>query len=123
MQICGQAENFEPENNKNLDDYMVWSNILAYWADIQALKKVTRENKVSMEWNGKMDVIARGVILSTTFLVIIGLIVWKLKSRISAIQRRPVEIGLGTLSGLAQGLRQEQIQEPQPRYSQNISNY
>ena len=94
-----------------------------YWADIQSLKKVTGENKVSMEWNSKMDVIKRGVILSITFLVTIGLIVWKLKSTISAIQKSSVEIGLGTLSGLAQGLCHEQIQQPQLKYSQNICNY
>ena len=101
MQISGQAGNFEQENNKNLDDYVVCSNMGAYWSDIQALNKVTGENKVNMEWNNKMDVVARGVILSTTFLGTIGLIVWKLKARTHAIQRIPVEIGLGTLSGLA----------------------
>ena len=75
MQIYCQAGNFEPAKNKNLDDYVVWSNEQAYWMDIQALKKITAANKVSMEWNSKMDVVARGFILSTTFLVTIGLIV------------------------------------------------
>ena len=95
MQISGQAGNFKPENNKNLDDYIVWSNMTAYWLDIQGFKKMTDENKTKVDHNNKMDVVARGVILSTTFLMIIVLIVWKLKARINAIQRTPIGLALG----------------------------
>ena len=63
MQISGQLGNFESENNKNLDDYVVWSNMKAYWLDIQGLKKVTEENKTKVDWNNRMIVIARCTII------------------------------------------------------------